>query len=73
MKQTIEKELSELGIAKVKFEARVEKGEFSYDGQDMVTFFISPNAGEDLKPLAQIVSSGEAARVMLALKKALMC
>lgn len=71
LKQTIEKELSELGIAKVKFEARVERGEFGADGQDNVVFFISPNAGEDLKPLAQIVSSGEAARVMLALKKAL--
>ncbi|MCK5081919.1 MAG: DNA repair protein RecN, partial [Candidatus Omnitrophica bacterium] len=71
LKQTIEKELSELGIAKVKFEARVERDEFGVDGQDAVTFFISPNAGEDLKPLAQIVSSGEAARVMLALKKAL--
>src|SRR3989338_7269974 len=34
-------------------------------------FYISPNAGEDLKPLAEIVSSGEAARLMLALKKAL--
>ena len=71
LKRTIEKELSELGIAKVKFEARIESGEFSGDGRDDVTFFISPNAGEDLKPLAQIVSSGEAARVMLALKKAL--
>ena len=71
LKQTIEKELSELGIAKVKFEARVEQSEFGNDGQDTITFFISPNAGEDLKPLAQIVSSGEAARVMLALKKAL--
>jgi DNA repair protein RecN (Recombination protein N) len=71
LKQTIEKELSELGIAKVKFEARVEPGELDTDGQDTVTFFISPNAGEELKPLAQIVSSGEAARVMLALKKAL--
>jgi DNA repair protein RecN (Recombination protein N) len=36
-----------------------------------VAFYISPNAGEDIKPLAQIVSSGEAARIMLALKKAL--
>ena len=71
LKQTIEKELSELGIAKVKFEARVEQSEFGNDGQDTITFFISPNVGEDLKPLAQIVSSGEAARVMLALKKAL--
>ena len=42
LKQTIEKELSELGIAKVKFEARVEQDEFGVDGQDKVTFFISP-------------------------------
>jgi DNA repair protein RecN (Recombination protein N) len=38
---------------------------------EKIVFYISPNAGEELKPLAQIVSSGEAARLMLALKKAL--
>ena len=42
------------------------------DGTDAVTFFISTNAGESLKPLAEIVSSGEAARIMLAVKRALM-
>ncbi len=71
LKQTIEKELSELGIAHVEFEARVESVELQTHGHDDVTFYISPNAGESLKPLAEIVSSGEAARVMLALKKAL--
>ncbi|MBF0484398.1 MAG: DNA repair protein RecN [Candidatus Omnitrophica bacterium] len=71
LKRTIEHELKELGIANVKFESRVEKTDFSSIGADQVTFYISPNAGEDLKPLAEIVSSGEAARVMLALKKAL--
>jgi len=71
LKTTIEKELSELGIANVKFEVRLQQGPLLADGQDTVTFYISPNVGEDLKPLAEIVSSGEAARVMLALKKAL--
>jgi len=71
LKITIEKELKELGILHVKFEARFEKVPFNADGHDKIVFFISPNAGEDLKPLAQIVSSGEAARLMLALKKAL--
>jgi DNA repair protein RecN (Recombination protein N) len=71
LKSTIEKELSELGIKHVRFEARVEPDGFNPDGADRVTFYISPNAGEALKPLADIVSSGEAARVMLALKKAL--
>lgn len=71
LKETIEKELKDLGIAHVTFEARINPAEFNKHGQDEVVFYISPNAGESLKPLAQIVSSGEAARVMLALKKAL--
>lgn len=71
LKETIEKELKELGISHVAFEARLTKSELCKDGQEQVIFYISPNAGEELKPLAQIVSSGEAARVMLALKKAL--
>ncbi len=72
LQKTIEKELSELGIVHVQFESRIEKNELNRHGQDKVTFYISPNAGEALKPLSQIVSSGEAARLMLALKKALM-
>ena len=71
LKETIEKELKELGIIHARFECRIEKAELNPDGQDQVIFYISPNAGEDLKPLAEIVSSGEAARLMLALKKAL--
>jgi DNA repair protein RecN (Recombination protein N) len=31
-------------------------------------FFVSPNPGEDVRPLARIVSGGELSRVMLALK-----
>lgn len=68
---TIEAELKELGVAHVRFECRVAPIEPRADGADDVTFFISPNLGEELKPLSEIVSSGEAARVMLALKKAL--
>ncbi len=71
LKKTIEKELKELGINDVKFDVKIAKDDFSATGADNVEFYISPNAGEDLKPLAKIVSSGEAARVMLALKKAL--
>lgn len=71
LKIIIEKELEELGIANIHFETRIEKSHFIEDGWDIITFYISPNIGEELKPLAEIVSSGEAARVMLALKKAL--
>lgn len=37
-------------------------------GFDQVDFLISPNPGEDLKPLKKIASGGEISRVMLALK-----
>ncbi|MBW2104551.1 MAG: DNA repair protein RecN [Deltaproteobacteria bacterium] len=38
------------------------------DGMDTVEFMISPNVGEDLRPLAKIASGGELSRIMLALK-----
>lgn len=71
LKKTIEQELTELGIANVQFECRLDLSELNESGADAVSFYISPNAGFEPKPLAEIVSSGEAARVMLALKKAL--
>ena len=41
---------------------------WSERGIDHAEFFVSPNPGEDLRPLARIVSGGELSRVMLALK-----
>jgi len=38
------------------------------DGMDVLEFTISPNVGEDLRPLAKIASGGELSRIMLALK-----
>jgi len=71
LKKAIERELKELGIINIRFECRVEPCDLGPSGRDSVEFYISPNLGEELKPLSQIISSGEAARVMLALKKAL--
>jgi DNA repair protein RecN (Recombination protein N) len=41
---------------------------WSARGIDEAQFFVSPNPGEELRPLARIVSGGELSRVMLALK-----
>ncbi len=41
---------------------------FDATGIDRVEFLVSPNPGEEPKPLARIVSGGETARLMLALK-----
>jgi len=38
------------------------------DGIDRVEFMISPNVGEELRPLSKIASGGELSRIMLALK-----
>lgn len=41
------------------------------DGIDRVSFYISVNAGEDLKPLSRVASGGELSRIMLAIKNVL--
>ncbi len=40
-------------------------------GIDDIEFMISPNLGEDLRPLAKIASGGELSRIMLAMKTVL--
>ncbi len=41
------------------------------DGMDRVSFLLSPNPGEALKPLVKIASGGELSRIVLALKAVL--
>jgi DNA repair protein RecN (Recombination protein N) len=48
-------------------EDRGESG-WSERGSDVAEFYLSPNPGEELRPLARIASGGELSRVMLALK-----
>jgi DNA repair protein RecN (Recombination protein N) len=65
--------LAELAMARTRFDVRFNDGElppeaWSERGIDQAEFFVSPNPGEDLRPLARIVSGGELSRVMLALK-----
>jgi len=45
-----------------------DRAAFDSTGVDRVEFLVSPNPGEDPKPLARIASGGETARLMLALK-----
>ena len=51
----------------VRFEALAPDG-WGPRGLDNIEFFVSPNTGEDLRPLARIVSGGELSRLMLAIK-----
>ncbi|MDD5067864.1 MAG: DNA repair protein RecN, partial [bacterium] len=45
-----------------------KKVKLTEKGIDDIEFLISPNAGEELKPLRKIASGGEISRIMLALK-----
>jgi DNA repair protein RecN (Recombination protein N) len=67
----IENELKQLGIDHCRFEVRTDNSQLSPTGMDSVTFMISPNLGEPLKPLKEIASGGEVSRVMLAIKSVL--
>ncbi len=65
--------LAELAMARTRFEVRFNEGELPQErwtdrGIDEAEFFVSPNPGEDVRPMVRIVSGGELSRVMLALK-----
>ena len=74
LKRAVEGELRELAMKGTVFEARLAVSEsaegWSAAGMDRVTFQISPNPGEPLRPLARIASGGELSRIMLALETA---
>ena len=68
----LKQELADLAMEKVRFEVRLSSSSdpdgWSAQGIDAGEFYLSPNPGEELRPLARIVSGGELSRVMLALK-----
>ncbi len=64
--------LKALGFKKARLEIEVLTGSALHEaGDSTCRFLFAPNAGQDLLPLNKIASSGETARVMLALKTVL--
>ena len=82
MEQKVCELLNHLGMPAMRFKVafdriRDESGLYAEAGErffgdewgiDQIEFFISPNPGEDYKPLSRIASGGEISRIMLALK-----
>ncbi len=65
--------LAGLALERAQFDVRfndapIPESEWSALGTDRAEFYVSMNPGEELRPLARIVSGGELSRVMLALK-----
>ncbi|MGB8130407.1 MAG: DNA repair protein RecN [Candidatus Angelobacter sp.] len=71
LQKLVEAEINQLAM-KAQFRIEVsgsdEPANWTAAGFDGVTYLISPNPGEPLKPVQQIASGGELSRVMLALK-----
>jgi DNA repair protein RecN (Recombination protein N) len=76
LEKQVEKEIALLGMNKAKFKikivtitpAREDLEKVKESGTEDVEFLISPNPGEELRPLRKIASGGELSRIMLALK-----
>ncbi len=79
LKSAIEKEIHTLRLENTRFEAVCRTNPANGDpastlderGMDVVEFYISPNVGEDMKPLQRIASGGELSRIVLSMKKVL--
>jgi DNA repair protein RecN (Recombination protein N) len=70
--RALERSLADLAMSRTRCEIRFSDAEseasWSERGIEQAEFYISPNPGEDVKPLARIASGGELSRIMLALK-----
>lgn len=76
LEKQILREITLLGMKKARFKINIQTNPLLPDemekvkesGFEEVEFLISPNPGEELRPLSKIASGGELSRVMLALK-----
>ncbi len=66
--QKVAMSLTELCMPKVQFDTGFKEASYNANGADDVEFLISANAGESMRPLAEIASGGELSRIMLAIK-----
>ena len=57
-----------LGLKNLVFEAKVEQGRLTAEGQDTVTFYCAFNKNQELQPMSKVASGGEMARMMLCIK-----
>ena len=71
LSKRVEQELKPLAMEKTVFRILVEPAAWSETGADRVQFLVSPNAGEEPRPMERVASGGELSRIALALKTCL--
>jgi DNA repair protein RecN (Recombination protein N) len=71
LSRRVEKELASLAMERTVFQIDLQTAAWSESGTDTIQFLVSPNRGEEPRPLEKIVSGGEISRIALALKTCL--
>jgi len=61
-------ELRSLAMERTVFRIEVEPADWSETGVDRIRYLVSPNPGEDPRPMEKVASGGELSRIALALK-----
>ena len=67
----VEAELAQLAMERTVFRVEISPAAWSPEGADRIEFLVSPNVGEEPKPLEKVASGGEISRIALALKTCL--
>ncbi len=68
VEEEIKTRLVSLGMPHVRFQVDIKEKPLAADGADCVCFIFSANTSTQLRPVSEIASGGEIARVMLSLK-----
>jgi DNA repair protein RecN (Recombination protein N) len=68
LEKHVEEELAALAMERTRFQIEIEAAPWSPGGADAVRYLVSPNVGEELRPLEKVASGGELSRIALALR-----
>lgn len=73
LRKEVKTRLVALGMPSAEFDIEITPQELGIDGQDKISFLFTGNKGMPLRPVAQVASGGEIARLMLTLKAIISC
>jgi DNA repair protein RecN (Recombination protein N) len=71
LEKRVEAELAQLSMERTVFRVSITPAPWTAAGADQIDFLVSPNLGEEPRPLEKVASGGEISRIALALKTCL--
>jgi DNA repair protein RecN (Recombination protein N) len=71
LEKRVETELAALAMERTVFQVQIAPASWSEHGTDAVRFLVSPNVGEEPRPIEKVASGGEISRLALAVKTCL--